>query len=361
MTKEQTRVDRSSAATYSVPLRVAVVGVGGVAHWQHLPCLHALADEAQLVAIVDVDEEHLDKTAALYNVPHRFKSVGELLHAGLDLQAALVLTPPEHHAVPVIELLQAGLPVFCEKPLAYDLGEAEEIVRVAEAENVPFMIGFNRRFAATVRAVKDTLQVARPELILAEKSKPVQSTNRQRLLEFSIHALDTLRWLAEGEVVSLEVTGSFEADSGLEQTVVALLRFDNGVIGVLTTNAHGAKWIERYEVYADQATLIVEYPVRLRRFLLQEHPLSDDVSGLLEAPPEALEVGHLDGEPVLQLKGALCPVDEAAALGFQAELEHFFQCVRRRTKPLTSGAEALTTQRLAHRIQQELRLAADTS
>jgi len=336
-----------------VPLRLAVVGVGGMAHWQHLPNLRTLAEQAQIVALVDVDEERLAQTAALYDVRHTFSSVRDLLHARLDLQAALVLTPPPHHAAPSIELMAAGVPVFCEKPLAYCLEEAEEMVRVAEETGVTFMVGFNRRFAATVRAVKETLTWARPELILVEKSKPMGAASGQRILEAPIHVLDLLRWLAGSEVVSLHVIGTFGVETQLEQSVAALMRFENGIVGMFAMSADGAKWIERVEAYADVATLIIEYPVRLRRFVREDRPLSDELSALLKTPPAELEIGRIDGEPVLQLVGTLYPVDEAAALGFRAELEHFFACVRNGSRPLTSGLEALATQRLAHWVQRE--------
>ena len=58
-----------------------------------------------------------------------------------------------------------------------------------------------------------------------------------------------------------------------------------------------------------------------------------------------------------QLAGSLYPVDEAAALGFRAELEHFVGCVRSGSQPLTSGAQALATQRLACRIYRQAGLA----
>ena len=339
------------------PLRLVVVGVGGMAHWQHLPNLCALEDQAQIVAMVDKDHTRVTEAATQYGVRHTFTSVHDLLRARLDLQAALVSTPAPHHAAPAIELMRAGLSVFCEKPLAYRLDEAEEITRVAAETGVTFMVGFNRRFAATIRAVKETLTWARPELIFVEKSRPMRTIAGPPLIEVCIHVLDTLRWLAGSKVATLQVLGTIDVDSKREQSIVALMRFENGVIGVFAMNADGAKPIERVEVYADVATLIVEYPVRLRRFMREHRPLGDELATVLTTLPAELEVGCIDGEPVLQLEGTLCPVDEVAALGFRGELEHFLACVRSHSQPLTSGAEALATQRLAHCIYHEMGLA----
>jgi virulence factor len=337
-------------------LRVAVVGVGGMAHWQHLPNLRSMADQAKIVAMVDVNAEHLQRAASAYGVNATFTTVGELLRARLDLDAALVVTRAEQHAEPAIELMRARVPVFCEKPLAYRLDQAEEIVRVAEETGVVFTVGYNRRFAATVCAAKEVVAFDKPQMILAEKSKPTQPSSAPWLLEAPIHALDTLRWLAGGEIAGVQVAVGSDA-SGRKHSVSALIQFQDGPVGVFASNTGGAKWVERFEVFAATATAIVEYPVRVRRFVREERPLPDALASQLNSVPPEREIGFRDGEPILQLEGTLYPVDEFAALGFRAELLHFLTCVRSGSAPLVSGADALATQRLAQRIYEEAGLA----
>jgi predicted dehydrogenase len=324
-----------------------------MAHWQHLPNLRTLADQAQIVAIVDVNDERLRRAASTYGASATFATVRDLLAARLDLDAALVVTPAPHHAEPAIELMRAQLPVFCEKPLAYRLDEAEEMVRIAEQTGVTLAVGYNRRFAATVRAAQEALEGGQPELVLAEKSKPT-GPNPHWLVEAPIHALDTLRWLAGGEVAGVQVAAGGD---GRTHSVSALIQFTGGPLGVFVTNTGGAKWVERYEVFGAAATAVVEYPVRLRRFQREPRPLPAPLDSLLKPAPVEREIGQLDGEPILQLEGTLVPVDEPAALGFCAELRHFLHCVRSGATPLVSGQEALATQRLAQRIVEEAGLA----
>lgn len=335
------------------PLRLAVVGVGGIAHWQHLPNLAALRDQAVIAALVDRDRERLAATAAQYGVTDCYESIDELLRASRPVDGVLVLTRPADHAAPVMLLLRAGLPVFCEKPLAYREDEAEAMVETATVTGTTLMVGYNRRFAATVRAAKEITLLSRPELLLAEKSKPTKPGTRVHLLEFASHALDTLLWLAGSEVVDLNVQARIADDGVTEESLSALIRFQSGTIGMFAMNTHGAHFIERYEAYTDSATILVEYPVRMRRYTKERLPLSADLASLLAAPPADRELGQLDGEPILQLAGSLCPTDEVAALGFRAELEHFCACIRSGATPLTSGAEAVVTQRVAHRIYRE--------
>lgn len=349
---DSARLDAGAQAE-GLPLDLAVIGVGGMANWQHLPNLAAMGDRARIAALVDPDGDRLATAAARYHVARTYASVDQLLRSGPALDGALVLTRPPDHAGPVIDLLQAGVPVFCEKPLAYRLDEAEAMVEASRRTGVTLMVGYNRRFAATVRAAKDTVSRAGPQLVLAEKSKPNPPEARVRLLEFAVHALDTLVWLAGGEVESLQVQSRLEAGGSTEETLAALMRFTTGAIGVFTTNTHGGHWVERYEAYSGDATVIVEYPVRIRRLTREPLSLTPDLAALLAAPPPDREVGDIDGEPLLQLAGSLCPVDVPAALGFRAELEHFVECIRGGSRPLTAGESALATERLAHRIYRE--------
>ena len=336
------------------PLRLAVLGVGGIAHWQHLPNLSALSEQAVIAALVDRDRGRLAATAAQYGVSDCYESLDELLRSSRPVDGVLVLTRPADHASPVLSLLHAGIPVFCEKPLAYREDEAQDMVETAAATGTTLMVGYNRRFAATVRAAKETTLLGRPELLLAEKSKPTKPGTRLHLLEFASHALDTLLWLAGSEVEDLSAQARMAADGVTEESLSALIRFQNGALGVFAMNTQGAHFIERYEAYTDAASVLVEYPVRMRRYTREPLPLSADLACRLNAPPADRELGQLDGEPILQLDSSLCPTDEIAALGFRAELQQFIQCIRSGAAPITSGAQALVTQRVAHRIYRQV-------
>ncbi len=344
------------------PLNVGLIGGGKgafIVH-PHQKAIHFDGTRRVTAGALFPDPKIALEEAA--NWPYPIKGYGsytEMIEAQKSLPEeerldyVLIVTPNHVHFDPAMKAIKAGIPVFCEKPLAYREDEAEAMVETAAATGTTLMVGYNRRFAATVRVAKETALVSRPELLLAEKSKPTKPGARVHLLEFASHALDTLLWLAGSGVEDLNVQARMGEDGATEESLSALIRFHNGALGVFAMNTHGAHFVERYEAYTDSATVLVEYPVRARRYTREPLPLSAELASRLVAPPADREVGQIDGEPILQLEGSLCPTDEVAALGFRAELEHFCRCIRSGATPLTSGAEALVTQRVAHRIYRE--------
>src|SRR5262245_46386697 len=111
------------------PLPVAIVGCGLIAeaYVQALQRVPAL----RLLAVVDPVPAARDGLAAAHLV-RRFATVDELARAGLPLAAALVLTPPHRHEELCTVLLQRGLHVLCEKPLAPTVEAAERMLKAAQ-------------------------------------------------------------------------------------------------------------------------------------------------------------------------------------------------------------------------------------
>jgi predicted dehydrogenase len=128
----------------SHPLRVGVVGCGGIAQMMHLPTLAERADLFQIVALADVSEKTLEAVGERYGVRARFKD-GRELAGQKDVEAVLLFASGCHRET-VLELLAAGKPLFVEKPLAFSLPETEEVARAAREAGVPFMMGYHKRF-----------------------------------------------------------------------------------------------------------------------------------------------------------------------------------------------------------------------
>ncbi|MCP3016910.1 Gfo/Idh/MocA family oxidoreductase [Nocardiopsis dassonvillei] len=107
------------------PIRVAVVGSGGITRGRHLPALAALGDRVEVVALADLDASRVAATADEWGVPGRYTGLDALLRAeSPDL--VIVCTPPVAHKDAVIASLDAGCWVWCEKPPALSLAEYDE-------------------------------------------------------------------------------------------------------------------------------------------------------------------------------------------------------------------------------------------
>src|SRR5262245_30370488 len=111
------------------PIRLALIGCGAIAEQMHLPVL-AGHEGLKLSALVDRDERRAARLAKGYGMPTVFRDVDDLPDGSID--AAILATPPFHHAPGSIALMRRGIHVLVEKPMALSLAEAEEMCRVAD-------------------------------------------------------------------------------------------------------------------------------------------------------------------------------------------------------------------------------------
>jgi len=139
------------------PVKLGLIGCG----WWGLVNVKAAfkAGGAQIVALFDVDSDHLAATAAEIEKlqgsrPLTFKLYADLL-ATPGLEAVIIATPPHWHALQFIAAVDRGIDVYCEKPLAYDIREGRAMVAAAANSRSIVQIGFQRRQSAAFRAVRD--------------------------------------------------------------------------------------------------------------------------------------------------------------------------------------------------------------
>lgn len=116
----------------------------------------------EVIALCDVDSRHLEDSAKEVaemqdSRPKTFKHYQELLDVpGLD--AVIIATPPQWHALPFIAAIEKGLDVYCEKPLAYDVREARAMVDAAAKADVTVQVGFQRRQSPAMQQARQYIQ-----------------------------------------------------------------------------------------------------------------------------------------------------------------------------------------------------------
>jgi len=181
-------------------------------------------------------------------------------------EAVFITTPNTQHVPLSLAAIDAGKHVFCEKPLATTIPEAQTVFEKTQTSKAVFQIGHNRRFApvyATLkRLVSQThephsahVKMNRGELLKPEWTGDPKVTGGF-LYETPIHMFDMMRFLF-GEIESLQAIGSSHEYSEIDDFSV-LLRFANGMHATLATAAD-ASWLfpfERVEVFCHHATLV---------------------------------------------------------------------------------------------------------
>jgi predicted dehydrogenase len=141
-------------------LRLGLIGCG----WYGMVDVKAAfkAGNVEVIALCDVDGQHLADSANEVEKrqgsrPRTFKHYEELL-AVPELDAVIIATPPQWHALPFLAAVEKNLDVYCEKPLAYDIREGRTMVDAAGKKDSVVQIGFQRRQSPAMREVREYVQ-----------------------------------------------------------------------------------------------------------------------------------------------------------------------------------------------------------
>ncbi|WP_328722956.1 Gfo/Idh/MocA family oxidoreductase [Streptomyces sp. NBC_00247] len=221
-------------------MKVGCIGLGDIAQKAYLPVLTALPGiELHLQTRTPAT---LDTVAAAHRIPAArcHTTLDSLLEQGLD--AAFVHAPTTVHPEITARLLEAGVPTYVDKPLAYELADSTRLVELAEERRTSLAVGFNRRLAPGYAQCADHPR----ELILLQKNRVgLPEEPRTMVLDDFIHVVDTLRFLAPGPVDRVSVRARIE--DGLMHHVVLELSGD-GFTAIGMMNRRGGSTEEILEV-----------------------------------------------------------------------------------------------------------------
>lgn len=225
-----------------VPVRVALLGAGRMGAF-HATSLARRIPDADLIAVIDPDLEAAQRLAEAVGCARAVTDPAGVL-ADPDIDAVVIVAPAWFHADLVTAAATAGKSVFCEKPMALTLADADRAIAAARAAGVALQVGFNRRFAADFRAAHGVIVaggIGTPQLMRSVTRDPALGNPGgirpwTIYLETLVHDFDALLWLNPG-ARPVEVSAVADAlvapdykDSGLLDTSVVVIRFDNGAI-----------------------------------------------------------------------------------------------------------------------------------
>ncbi|MFC9808251.1 Gfo/Idh/MocA family protein [Streptomyces griseoaurantiacus] len=197
-------------------MKVGCIGLGDIARKAYLPVLGTLPGvELHLHTRTAAT---LTRVADTLHLPtgQRHTELRTLLDQGLD--AAFVHASTAAHPELVARLLEAGVPTYVDKPLAYELADSERLVALAEERGTSLAVGFNRRYAPGYVQCADYPR----DLILMQKNRVgLPEEPRTMILDDFIHVVDTLRFLVPGPVD--DVTVRARTEGGLLHHVVLQL------------------------------------------------------------------------------------------------------------------------------------------
>jgi predicted dehydrogenase len=244
------------------PLKVGVIGVGGIAH-THMPGWKA-SQHAEVVAGADINPQVLQDWGKRYEVSQLFPKVEDLLQDP-DIDIVDICVPNMHHAPLAIAALQAGKHVICEKPLAPTPDEVRQLIAARDSAGKLLMTAQHFRFGGVSQAMKKEIDAgalgdiyhARSWMLRRNAFIPTAGFVRKSLsgggpcIDIGVHVLDLTLWLM-GHPKPVAVTGvaraelahrpgafsawhpaPIPADFDVEDFAVGFVRFENGATLVI--------------------------------------------------------------------------------------------------------------------------------
>jgi myo-inositol 2-dehydrogenase/D-chiro-inositol 1-dehydrogenase len=248
-------------------MRLGLAGTGriGTSHAEILKNI----DEVDSVVVADVDTQRASDTAAKLGVEFA-GSIDALFSSGLD--GVIITAATDAHPGLIIKAVDAGIPVFCEKPVAADVVGTLAVIDHISGSAVPVQIGFQRRFDAGYVAARAA--VASGDLgwihtlratTLDPAPPPAEYVAHSGGLfrDCGVHDFDIVRWVSGREIVEVYALGAnrgeqFFADAGDVDTAAATLTLDDGTFALVSlTRYNAAGYDVRLEVLGSTGDIVV--------------------------------------------------------------------------------------------------------
>ncbi len=301
-------------------ITLAVVGLGDIARKAHLPVLAARSD-VDVIGLANRSGQDIAALAAQYRFPLQATTVDQVI--ALRPVAALVLTASGSHANLTCRLLEAGIAVYLEKPMALDVASARAVTDCARRTGQLVMVGFNRRYAPLYQrlaALFPDQTAGQCHLVKARHARETWRSPADVVWDDVIHLIDLSRWLM-GDPDRVHAAVQCNAD-GAFAGLSALLHYPDGRSCTLSQPIRGGGMRERVEVFGAGVSAWV-----------------DDL--------EALHVQH-DG--VIDTHTHDPWTSTLTKRGFTAALDHFLDCLRSGRPLIQSAQDALKSHELAQSI-----------
>jgi predicted dehydrogenase len=284
-------------------VRVGVIGVGYLG--QHHARIYSEIEEAELIAVVDIDQKRADTFAAKYGC-EAYYDFRDVLN---KVDVLSVVTPTTTHHDIALDCLKAGKDILIEKPITANIKEADELIRESEKMGCIIQVGHLERYNPAVLAASEMFK--EPMFIESERFSPFlgRGTDVDVTLDLMIHDIDIILSLITLPVKEIRAVGA-EVLTGKIDVAKAWLEFENGCIALATVSRLSPDKLRRLKVFQKDSYISIDYQnSEIKRYFRNEKGISVEVT-----KPEKKE-----------------PLKE--------ELRDFLHCVKERRRPKVSAVE----------------------
>ncbi len=270
--------------TQHTPLKIGIIGAGGIAQHYHIPSY--LRAGAQIVAACDVNQEALDVARDITDIEHTYQNYEEMLTQE-DLDIVSICTSNDMHYPVVMAAIEAGVDIYCEKPLALTYAQAQEMYQAAQAAGIKTGVNFSHRRTPASRMAKEIVDsgalgdIYYVSAVYAAgwpgyAERPGSWRNQREKAGFGgmgdmgSHVIDMMRWWLSSDIISVtaqmatfvpERTSVATGESmqvTTEDQGMVLARYDNGAMGYIcgSYTFTGRGYDQRAEIYGSEGGLM---------------------------------------------------------------------------------------------------------
>ncbi|MGE4286228.1 MAG: Gfo/Idh/MocA family oxidoreductase [Phycisphaerae bacterium] len=326
-------------------IRTAVVGAGKMGGFHSR--VYSELENSEFVGVCDVDGARAAALAQKHGV-QAFSSPDELIG---KVDAVTISAPTIYHLEIAKTLIENGISVLIEKPLAATVEQGKEIVQLAEKYGVVVAVGHSERCNPVVQAMK-RLEIT-PRFIEVNRVSPYpfRSTDIGVVLDVMIHDIDIILSLAGSPVKKVDATG-VEVIAKNEDICNARITFENGCIANVTASRLALKTERKIRVFSNQAYLSLDF-FRKEGIVIQTAPNVDVVEWIREKQLEpGFDFGEVNWPELLNIE----PLQVEDKEPLKVEQEAFLEAVAGiRPRPEVTAAEGLAALECAYKILDSIR------
>ena len=291
-------------------LRVAVIGVGYLGNFHAQK--YASLDTVELVGVVDADPARAQEVAQACNTTayDQYQSLIGLV------DAVSVVVPTQMHYQVAKDFLAAGVHVLIEKPITVTVEQADELIALAEQQNLVLQVGHLERFNPVLMAAGEAL--TEPLFVDSVRIAPFKprGTDVNVVLDLMIHDIEIIQHLVKSPVATIDAVGA-PVLTGEEDIANARITFENGCVANVTASRISFKSERKMRIFQRDSYLTLDF--QHKKLMIAKKGDGEMLPGVPNISINEEEFGQSD--PLL------------------LEICSFITAIRQGTKPLVTGTD----------------------
>ena len=240
-------------------MKIAIIGAGAIAENIHIHSIKDMPD-IQIAAVCDIDYDKAKNFADKWGIPAVYESHRTLIEKE-SIDAAIILVWPDQLYRITRDFLRAKIHCFIEKPAGITLFQAESLKRASIEVGRLLQVSFNRRFVPLMRRVVEIMEDATPitqieGTFFKHDSASFYDGCSDAFVCDTVHALDIVSWLADSPPTDAAMLASCY-NSNIENAWNTLVRFENGITGIIKANYQTGGRVHLFEIHGPMASAYI--------------------------------------------------------------------------------------------------------